>query len=363
MGDRHRFGLAITLSAAIAVGAALSAVSTVAAASTTRVPVLMYHHIAQTPPPGSKYPGLYVTPAAFDAQLSALEAHGWHTITAAALGEAIRSRSSVPLRTFVITLDDGYADGYTTAWPIIKRHGFVATYFVVPGHIGRPGRLTWGMAAELARSGNEIANHTMDHVSLPSYHGVALAAQIDDAASAIESQLGLLGVSTTVRTFAYPYGHTSAEAMDLLASRRYTVAFTTDFGIASTLETEPLLSPRVRVSRGESASGLLATMGGGRLIVVRGPIDDGLVAPMPSVAAPAAAATAIAAPSTTTLAVALPAPSRTIQHDDRAAPAVPGRDPGGFAPSTAGEVVGIGGLGLLVATLLASAAMIRRKRR
>jgi len=193
----------------------------------------------------------------------------------------------------------------------------------------------------------------MDHVSLPSYHGVALAAQIDDAASAIESQLGLLGVSTTVRTFAYPYGHTSAEAMDLLASRRYTVAFTTDFGIASTLETEPLLSPRVRVSRGESASGLLATMGGGRLIVVRGPIDDGLVAPMPSVAAPAAAATA----------VALPAPSRTIQHDDRAAPAVPGRDPGGFAPSTAGEVVGIGGLGLLVATLLASAAMIRRKRR
>ena len=250
-GDRR-----LTWFAAAAVAVALttmfSTVAPVAAATTTRVPVLMYHRIVEDPPRGSRFPDLYVSPEAFDAELGALSARGWRTITAAALGEAIRARSAVPAGTFVISVDDGRSDGYTTAWPIMQKYGFVGTFYVVPGHIGRPGFLTWDMAATLAEAGNEIANHTMDHVSLPSYHGAAVAAQIDDAALAIQTQLAARGVTTAVRTFAYPYGHSSVEAMQFLASRAYTLAVTTAHGTGSILGSEPLRYPRIRVSRGES---------------------------------------------------------------------------------------------------------------
>jgi len=36
-----------------------------------------------------------------------------------------------PDKTFVITIDDGWDDGYTYALPILQSHGFVATYFVI----------------------------------------------------------------------------------------------------------------------------------------------------------------------------------------------------------------------------------------
>src|ERR1035441_2084346 len=46
----------------------------------TPVPILMYHVIAE-PPAGAPFPGLYVSPAEFAEQMSALERAGWHART------------------------------------------------------------------------------------------------------------------------------------------------------------------------------------------------------------------------------------------------------------------------------------------
>lgn len=363
-GGANRF--AIVMAAALVVSATSLAAAPAAGATTIRVPVLMYHRIAQEPPAGSRFPDLYVTPAAFDAQLSALKARGWHTITAAALGEAIRARQPVPAGTFVITLDDGHVDGFTAAWPIMQKYRFVGTFFVVTGHIGHVGFLTWDMSAALAGAGNEIANHTMSHDSLPSDHGAALVAQIDDAASAIQTQLALRGVPTTVRTFAYPYGHTSPEATQLLAERGYDLAVTTVFATVPMLSAEPLLYPRVRVSRGETTGTFLATLGGARPIEWRGQPSPEPAGPTPPSGAPGSDSAVSPAPSATTIAAALPAaPPPTADFGTRAAPSVvqvhePESRPVRM-PTT--EVLGIGGFGLLMVLLLTSAAMFRRKRR
>src|ERR1700761_3553870 len=47
---------------------------------TASVPVLMYHVIAP-PPAGAPYPGLYVTPQEFTAQMEALKQAGWAAVT------------------------------------------------------------------------------------------------------------------------------------------------------------------------------------------------------------------------------------------------------------------------------------------
>ena len=47
---------------------------------TEPVPILMYHVIA-APPAGAPFPGLYVTPSEFAAQVQALKSAGWHAVT------------------------------------------------------------------------------------------------------------------------------------------------------------------------------------------------------------------------------------------------------------------------------------------
>ena len=342
---------------AVALIALFSTAAPVAAATTTRVPVLMYHRIVEDPPLGSRFPDLYVSPEAFDAELGALWARGWHTITAAALGEAIRARTAVPAGAFVISVDDGHSDGYTTAWPIMQKYGFVGTFYVVAGHIGRPGFLTWDMAAKLAQAGNEIANHTMDHVSLPSYHGAALAAQIDDAALAIQTQLAAHGVATIVRTFAYPYGHFSVEAMQFLASRGYTLAVTTVHGTGSILGSEPLRCPRIRVSRGESLRTFLANIGRVTLIDWQGAPTAASSPPAASASAPrsvaAIAAASPAASPDTAVGAHLPAPTD--------APRPASQRPGTSTPT--GDLLAVGGLGVLFVLVVTAAATLRWRRR
>lgn len=44
------------------------------------VPILMYH-VIKPAPPGARFPGLYVAPAEFAAQMRALERAGWVGVT------------------------------------------------------------------------------------------------------------------------------------------------------------------------------------------------------------------------------------------------------------------------------------------
>ena len=239
----------------------------------------------------------------------------------------------------------------------MQKYGFVGTFYVVAGHMGRPGFLTWDMAATLAQAGNEIANHTMDHVSLPSYHGAALVAQIEHAALAIQTQLATRGVTTTVQTFAYPYGHSSVEAMQFLASRGYTLAVTTVHGTGSTMGSEPLRYPRIRVSRGESRKAFLANLGRVTLIDWQG---APIAAPRPP------AASASAPPSLAAIAAASPAVSPdTAVGDQVPAPTDvprPASQPSGSSTPT-GELLAVGGLGVLFVVLVSGAAMLRWRRR
>ena len=61
-----------------------------ASSFTLHVPILMYHRIVPSAEAGDSIPGLVVPPDTFAAQLDALEAAGWHTITMATLANDLR---------------------------------------------------------------------------------------------------------------------------------------------------------------------------------------------------------------------------------------------------------------------------------
>jgi peptidoglycan/xylan/chitin deacetylase (PgdA/CDA1 family) len=166
-----------------------------------RVPVLMYHRIVPYAEATGSLRGLIVPPPVFAGQLDALQRAGWHAITVAQLADDLAAGITPTPKTFVLTFDDGWGDGYTYALPILEAHGFVGTFYVIAGRIDSGSFLTSAQLRDLIEAGDEIGDHTMDHVPLEHQNSSRLAYEIDAAAATIASATGQWPT-----TLAYPTG-------------------------------------------------------------------------------------------------------------------------------------------------------------
>jgi len=216
-----------------------------------RVPVLMFHRVAPADQVGDSLPNLVVPPDLFAAQLGALVAAGWRSITAAELAADLASGIRPRPRTFVITFDDGRSDGYTQAFPILRRLGLVATFYVITGRIGTPNSLSASQLQGLAAAGMEIGSHTVDHVPLNTAISSAARLQLTRSAAQIAAVTG-----QRPTTFAYPFGGMDPFDQKLVRETGYAMAFTVVDGCRMSWPTR-LASPRVRVSAGTLPQDLL----------------------------------------------------------------------------------------------------------
>ena len=207
------------------------------------VPILMYHRIVPAAESGQEPNGLVMEPDIFRAQLKALYDAGWRTITLAQLARDMQDGTPPPPRTFVITIDDGWWDGYTYAFPIMREFGFVATYFVISGRIDQAKNMTTDQLGELLAFGNEVGNHTENHVSLQTVNLAVAKAEVDNASDKIEQLTGTRPVS-----LSYPMGGINQVALLAVGEcPGLEIAVTEGWGV-----TESWLnrfdSPRVRVN-------------------------------------------------------------------------------------------------------------------
>ena len=217
------------------------------------VPILTYHVIAPWDVARAyARPNLAIDPGAFDAQLQALHAAGWHAITVSALADAVTRGAAAPARTFVITIDDGHSDGFTYALPILKRYAFVATFYVVAGRVGERDNLSWAQVKALADAGMEIGDHTLRHEALTTLTTDAAIAQVDGAQARF---LAATGAAPT--TFAYPFGSLDPAVVKIVEHAGFHMAVTTAPGAAESWGTR-LVVPRLEVGPSMSAAEVLA---------------------------------------------------------------------------------------------------------
>lgn len=207
------------------------------------VPILMYHRIVPLSESGQEPNGLLIPPEIFTAQMQALADAGWRTITLGELAQDMQDGTPPPARTFVITIDDGWWDGYTYAFPIMRKYGFVATYFVISSRIGQKDNLFPSDLQDLVAAGDEIGNHTENHVSLQTVNLARAEAEVDDASNRIAEVTGIRPVS-----LSYPMGGINQVALLAVSEcPDLKIAVTEGWGV-----TESWLnrfnSPRVRVS-------------------------------------------------------------------------------------------------------------------
>ena len=135
------------------------------------------------------------------AQLDALDRAGFTAVGGDALVSHVLRGSPLPHKPVLLTFDDGSAGQYTRALPILRRHHFVATFFVMTVVLDKPGWLSRGEVRDLDRAGMTIAAHTWDH------HPVTQYTEADWQRQLIEPRDELARiVGHPVRLFAYPDG-------------------------------------------------------------------------------------------------------------------------------------------------------------
>ena len=168
----------------------------------TYVPILYYHYIRINPNPRDSVGfSLSTPPAMFAAQMQYLADHGFHVISLHQAVVAIKNHSGLPSHSLVLTFDDGYADFYTAAIPVLQSNGFTAMNFVISGRMGWGGYMTPSQVVSAASMGFTIGAHTVDHLALAGQAPALAAWEIRQSKLTLE---GLLG--HPVLDFAYPYG-------------------------------------------------------------------------------------------------------------------------------------------------------------
>ena len=176
-----------------------------AAAFRLRVPIFEYHRVKPYQGEHGFSKNLITPPRVFDAQMDAMAAAGWKTITMAELGDDLRFGIKPDPKTFVITFDDGYEDNYQNAFPILEAHGFTATFYVIAGRIGQDKFMTPFEIARLARNGFDIGNHSYSHRDLGRLSPTELAREFRGASAIIANITG-----AWPKSFAYPMGFGSS---------------------------------------------------------------------------------------------------------------------------------------------------------
>ena len=192
-----------------------------AVAARANVPVLCWHQIRSATAADSARDRTYiVSPKVLAAQLDALDRAGYHAVTGEALVAHVAIGRPLPPKPVLLTFDDASAGQYTRALPLLRRHHFVATFFVMTVVLDKPGWLTSAQVRKLARAGMTIGPHTYDHHAVPEYTGEDWDTQLVAPAAKLAKIVG-----HPVRLFAYPFGLWDREAFAHLDAAGYVAAF------------------------------------------------------------------------------------------------------------------------------------------
>lgn len=192
----------------------------------------MYHSISQSADladPGFK--ALCIPPALFAAQVDYLYRNGYTLLNVTQLIDAFTGKAALPERPVVLTFDDGYADFYYQALPVLSRYHLTATLYIATGFVGRTSLwlrwkeetghplLTWNQIVEISNSGIECGAHTHSHPKLDTLPLVMARNEIRRSKDLLEQYLG-----QQVTSFAYPYSYHTSGVRRLVKEAGFTSA-------------------------------------------------------------------------------------------------------------------------------------------
>jgi len=187
-----------------------------------KVIVLCYHRFEDNP-----RDSLATAPAEFRAQMKELKDNGIEVVPMKGLLEWRRGEKSIPPKSAVITIDDGYISGYAVAWPILTEFGYPFTMFIYTNYIGNGGKsISWAQLEQMRDAGVDIECHTVSHPDLRhapkgQEYNAWLHNEIYTSKEILEQKLGIKIVA-----FAFPYGTHNEVVRKMAMEAGYQALFT-----------------------------------------------------------------------------------------------------------------------------------------
>jgi peptidoglycan/xylan/chitin deacetylase (PgdA/CDA1 family) len=105
------------------------------------VVILMYHSIVEDPRSTLNSIGLSQSRSSFEAQICAL-AQRFAPVTMEQVTQFAKEGRPLPRRAVAVTFDDGFADNYDCALPVLMRYGVPATFYIMVNAV-ETGALPW----------------------------------------------------------------------------------------------------------------------------------------------------------------------------------------------------------------------------
>ncbi len=220
------------------------------------VRILCYHSISDLPANS-----FAVSTSDFARQMRFLAER--HTIISLdQVADLIRGGRPIPPRTVAVTVDDGYSDAYTHAYPILKRFAIPATIFLPVEFIGAGSSdrvtsklpqtdfLSWDQVREMSPNGITFGSHTLTHDSLTKLTRQATQYQLEHSKARLEMEIG-----KAVTGFSYPYGRLrdfNPEVGRLVSAAGYGYAVTGMSGV-NDHQTDLFALRRTKVERDDHA--------------------------------------------------------------------------------------------------------------
>lgn len=206
--------------------------------------ILMYHEVE----PSSKVDKHYtLSESAFARQLEWLKRRGFASSLLDPDWSVAAFAAEDGQRRVALTFDDSHVNHYANSLPLLQRHGFTATFFVVTNHIGQdPTWLSHDQLGALARAGMSIQSHTHTHRFLDGLDAASLRDELIRSKHMIEDWLGL-----PVRHLSCPGGRYSRRVLDEAQTAGYLSVSTSVPGLAGDgAAREIAVLPRFLISGG-----------------------------------------------------------------------------------------------------------------
>lgn len=194
------------------------------------VRILMYHRIV---PDGMKTDGAVINMplGLFRRQIRMLDRWGFTSITFEDFRLSLDEGLALPKRPVIITFDDGYAETYDLAFPVLKEFGMRAVVFVladrtmtsndwdIPLGVTPSPLMSDSQILEIHAAGFEIGSHSMTHPHLVRLSREEVWDQVSRSRMRLEIML-----NAPVTTFAYPYGELNDLVKSLVTEAGYRFA-------------------------------------------------------------------------------------------------------------------------------------------
>jgi Predicted xylanase/chitin deacetylase len=204
-----------------------------------QVPILMYHSISDTASP--RFKQFAVPQRVFAKHMEYLYHNGYTPITVSQYVEAqAHNGAGLPARPIVLTFDDGFADFYSAALPVLNQYDFTATLYVATGYINDYSRwlfhegeaqrpmLTWEQLAKVNARGIECGGHSQHHPQLDTLPGWSTWEEIVQSKLVLEEHL-----CKKITSFAYPFGYYTQHIRRQVKDAGYTSACTVKHAMSS----------------------------------------------------------------------------------------------------------------------------------